>query len=95
MKKMEKRRESGPLAEKWQDRESKTTRHKKKRGERKGESNYIPEIPDKGMTSNIPGHPLGVKQNKRKQTLDLLGCIRATEIGCVFLNANYYLFHWR
>ena len=28
-----------------------------KRGERKGESNDSPEIPDRRMTSNIPGLP--------------------------------------
>ena len=42
----EKNREKGPLAEKSQDRKSKKTRHKSKRGDRKGESNGSPEIPE-------------------------------------------------
>ena len=49
-----KSRESGPLAEKWQDRKSKRLKQKNKRGDRKGESNDSPEIPDvrHPLTSN-------------------------------------------
>ena len=49
-----------PIAEKWQDRKSKRTRQKNKRGDRKGESNDSPEIPDRGETSDIPWPPFGV-----------------------------------
>ena len=45
---LEKGQENGLLAEKWQ---RKRTRLKKKRGDRKGESNDHPEIPDRGTTS--------------------------------------------
>ena len=48
-------RKNGRLAEKGQDRKTKRTRQKKKRGDRKGESNGSPEIPDRRMTSDIPG----------------------------------------
>ena len=34
---------------------------KNKRGDRKGESNDSPEIPDKRVTSDVPGLPLGTK----------------------------------
>ena len=63
---MEKRQESGPLAETLQDRESKTTRQKKKRGERKGESNDSPEIPDKVNDIRHPRPTFGgqTRQNK-------------------------------
>ena len=44
----EKSQKNGPLAEKGQDRKSKRTRQKKQRGDRKGESNDSPEIPDRG-----------------------------------------------
>ena len=44
----EESQENGPLAEKWQDRKSKRTRQKSKRGDRKGESNDSPESPDRG-----------------------------------------------
>ena len=44
-----KSQENGPLAEKWQDRKSKRNRQKKTRGDRKGESNNSPEIPDRGV----------------------------------------------
>ena len=45
---------------KWQDRKSKRTRQKKnKRGDRKGESNDIPEIPDRRVISDIPSLPSG------------------------------------
>ena len=42
-----KSQENGPLA-KWLDRKSKRTGQKNKSGDRKGESNDSPEIPDKG-----------------------------------------------
>ena len=32
---------------------------KNKRGDRKGEPNDSPEIPDRGKTSDIPGLPFG------------------------------------
>ena len=40
---------------------------KNKRGDRKGESNDSPEIPDRRGTFNIPGLPLGGNKNKGKQ----------------------------
>ena len=60
-KKKEKSQENGPLAEKWQDRKSKRSQGRKKRWDRKGESNDSPEIPDRRVTWNIPGHSSGVK----------------------------------
>ena len=64
-----KSQENGPLAEKWQDRKSKRTRQEKeenkkkktksKEWDRKGEPNDSPEIPDRRMTSDIPGLPSG------------------------------------
>ena len=61
--------ENGQLAEKWQDRKSKRTRQKKKnkRGDRKGESNDSPEIPDRRATSDIPGLPSGQEERKKKE----------------------------
>ena len=58
-----KSQENGLLAEKWQDRKSKTkrTRQKNKRGDRKGESHDSPEIPNRGGTSDIPDLPLELK----------------------------------
>ena len=41
-----KNQEKGPLAEKSQERKSKKTRQKSKRGDRKGESNDSLEIPE-------------------------------------------------
>ena len=63
-----KREENGPLAEKRQDRKSKSTRHKtkrrrRKRGDRKGESNDSPKIPDRSETSDIPGLPSGLRSH--------------------------------
>ena len=46
-----KSQEKGPLAEKRQDRKSKRTRLKNKRGDRKGESNDSPEIPNRKKKS--------------------------------------------
>ena len=46
---LEKSQENGLLAEKWQDRQSKRNRQKNKRGDRKGESNNSPKIPDWGV----------------------------------------------
>ena len=37
---------------------------KNKRGDRKGESNDSPDIPDRRETSHIPGLPSGVNVNK-------------------------------
>ena len=59
---LEKSQDNGPLAEKWQDGKSKRTRQKQKekkkeRGDRKGESNDSPQIPDRRMTSDINGLP--------------------------------------
>ena len=64
-----KSRQNGQLAEKWQDRKSKRTRQKKKnkRGDRKGESNDSPEIPDRRATPDIPGLPLGQEERKKKE----------------------------
>ena len=59
-----KSQENGPLAEKSLDRKSKRTRQEKtKRGDRKGESNDSPEIPDRRMTSVIPGLPSGEQKS--------------------------------
>ena len=52
-----KSQKNGPLAEK-NDRKSKRTRQKKT-GDRKGESDDSPEIPDRRKTSDIPSLPLG------------------------------------
>ena len=55
-----KRQENGQLTEKRQDRKSKRTWQKKnERRDRKGESNDSPKVPDKRLTSDIPGLPLG------------------------------------
>ena len=43
-----KSQENEPLAQKWQYRKSKRTRQKNKRGDRKGELNDSPKIPDMG-----------------------------------------------
>ena len=37
---------------------------KNKRGDRKGKSNDSPEIPDRRLTSDIPGHPSGALVQK-------------------------------
>ena len=50
---------NGPLAEKWQDTKTKRTSQKNKRWDRKGESTNSPEIPDRGVISDIPSFPLG------------------------------------
>jgi len=39
---------------------SNRTRYKSKRADRKAESNGCPEIPDRAVTSDIPGLPSGV-----------------------------------
>ena len=44
----DKSQEDGPLAGKGLDRKSKRTRQKNKRGDRRGDSNDSPGIPDKG-----------------------------------------------
>ena len=49
-----KSQEKGPLAEKWWDKKSKMTRQKNMRGDRKGDSNDSPEIPDKGRHQTSP-----------------------------------------
>ena len=65
---LEKHQENGPLAEKLQDKNRKRTRQKKnKRGDRKGESNDSPEIPDRRLTSGIPGLPSGVGMTVARQ----------------------------
>ena len=46
-----------------QEREREGERERE-RGDRKGESNDSPEIPDRRMTSNIPGLPSGPFQRK-------------------------------
>ena len=48
--------ENGPLAEKWQDRKSKRTKVKNKTGDKTGESNDGPEIPDRGAWGNCQTH---------------------------------------
>ena len=42
--------------------QSKRTRQKNQRRDRKGESDNSPEIPDWGETSDIPGLPLQIYQ---------------------------------
>ena len=46
-----------------QDQAEKKT--KKKRGDGKVKSNYSPEIPDRGQTSDIPGLPSGCPQEAK------------------------------
>ena len=66
---LEKSHENGALAEKRQDRKSKRTRKKKnKTGDRKGESNDSPEIPDRRGTSDIPSLPSGVNNFEKPNT---------------------------
>ena len=54
-------------------RQSKGTWQKNRNGDRKGEPNDSPEIPDRGVPSNIPGLPsvgfdrLGKKSSYRKK----------------------------
>ena len=48
-----KSQENGPLAQKWQDRKSKRTRQKNKRGDRKGELNDSRKIPDVGESIDL------------------------------------------
>ena len=55
------RQETGPKAEKGEDR-SNRTRHNNKIVYRKMESNDSPDIPDTGETSEVPGLPLGLLQ---------------------------------
>ena len=43
-------------------------REKKKRGDRKGESKYSPEIPDGREPSGIPGLPSGDTHQREKET---------------------------
>ena len=46
----------------------------KKRGDRKGESNDSPEIPDRRITSDIPGLPSGQKTlSSNKKIRDFCG----------------------
>ena len=47
---------------------------KNKRGDRKGESNDSPEIPDRRITSDIPGLPSGQKTlSSNKKNRDFCG----------------------
>ena len=55
----ERSQQDGPLVEKGLERKSKRTRQKNKRGDRRGDSNDSPGIPDKGQTSDISGHVYG------------------------------------
>ena len=55
-----KSQENGPWAEKLQDRKSKRTRQRNKRGDRKGQSKDSPEIPGRRETSDIPSLPSGL-----------------------------------
>ena len=58
-----KSQENGPLAEKNDNTErAKGLGRKNKRGDRKGESNDSPKIPDRRVTSDIPGLPWGESQ---------------------------------
>ena len=70
-RKKKKGQENGPLAKKMtRQKEQEESRQKKKkwkknekwkkRGDRKGESNDSPEIPDRRVTWSIPGHSSGV-----------------------------------
>ena len=40
---------------------------KMKRGDRKGKSNDSPEIPDRRVTSYIPGLPSGIYQSEQEE----------------------------
>ena len=48
------------ISRKKMTRQNKRTRQKNKRGDRKGESNDNPEIPDRRVISHIPGLPSGL-----------------------------------
>ena len=41
---------------------------KNKRGDRKGESNDCPEIPDRRVTSDIPGLPSGAQTTDKAES---------------------------
>ena len=56
---LDKTQENVPLAKTLQDRQSKRTMQKNNRGDRKGEPNDSPEIPDRRETSDIPVLPSG------------------------------------
>ena len=49
------------------DRKNDRIRQQNKRGDSKVESNYSPEIPDRGET-DIPGRPSGVLSKKKKHS---------------------------
>ena len=56
---LEKVQKKGPAGRKRSDRKGNRTKQKNKRGDSKVESNDIPEIPDRGETSDILGLPSG------------------------------------
>ena len=56
---LESSQETGPKAEKGEDRRSNMNRQNNKRTDRKMKSNDSPEIPDRGETSEESGIPLG------------------------------------
>ena len=66
------------------------TRQKNKRGDSKVESNDSPEIPDRGETSDIPGHPSrgggGWKELRDSNTNDVLGVKRSCIIRSIHQN---------
>ena len=55
-----KSQENGPFQKNYKTERAKGLGRKNKRGDRKGESNDSPEIPDRRETSDIPGLPSGV-----------------------------------
>ena len=50
-------------------RQSEKTRQKNRRGDRKGESNYSPEIPDRGTISDIISLPSGNQMAHTRQLM--------------------------
>ena len=84
---LEKSQENGPLAEKLPDRKSE---RKKTRGDRKGESNDSPEIPDRRLTSDIPGLPLGFDHaiHLNSQSIYLNSSRIHLNSSCIRLNSS-------
>ena len=61
---LESRQETGPKAEKGEDRMSNRTRQNNNKADRKMKSNDSPEITDRGETSEKPGLPAGQKNGR-------------------------------
>ena len=56
------------------EQEDSAEKNKNKRGDRKGESNNSPEIPDRSQTSDIPGFPSGDAE-KETGVFVLMRCV--------------------